>query len=202
LLFFTPLAVGLGAAGSLAEDRARGYTPLLLLRGVSRRAYVSAKALAMAGAGASCVLLCIGCFYGVALFLLPLGRLDPALIDNTPGPIPELFMADPLLNDVVLGGMMMMAGAALPQLGLLIGVLLRNEYLAVGAPFAAVLVMAILFHGDFSVLAPGTYLDLWNGYADELPAASLPYAAFVYWLLLGTLLTAISQWLFVRREEP
>lgn len=112
----TPLVVGIVAAGSLAEDRRRNYTTLVLARGFSRRRYILAKASAMALASALVMLLGCVIFLCIAAATLPAGRTpfeDGVGLDALgnqitipaaafyPGPIPRLYAYSPLLSDGV-----------------------------------------------------------------------------------------------------
>lgn len=209
----TPIVAGIVAAGSLAADRRHGYMSLVLARGVSRRQYLGVKAVAMVVSSALALL--IGClmFFIIAL-ALPAGRppltngingtrfsnQDASSALNIPGPVPHLFRSSPILNDVLSVGMMMAAAASLSLIGLLIGVLVPNEYVAVISPLFATIVSMFALLNFGNIFSLFTYLDIWIWYRDHVPTTMLGYAAFLYWLLFGTLMLTVASILFTRRE--
>lgn len=209
-----PLAVGLVAAGSLAADRRRGYVPLVLARGISRRQYLLAKGVAMACASALVML--VGCliFLAVAFVTLPNGQMvitdgvgvnaagDRVVIpavEYYPGPMPLLYSYSPILNDVLSILMVMTGAAALALTGLLVGVLTTNEYIAAAVPFVLIFVSLFVFFNRADAISPYTYVDVWNQYR-RLPISVSGYAAFVYWSVFGVVLYCLADAIFIRRE--
>lgn len=210
-----PLVVGVVAAGSLAEDRRRGYVPLVLARGVSRRQYLLAKGTAMSLSSALAI--GIGClvFLAIAALTLPAGRTpfsDGSGIDAAgneviipaaqfyPGPLPNLFAYSPFLNDLLSISMLMFAAGALALTGLIVGTIVPNEYVATATPFLLVVMALFVFTNGMDFIGLYTYIDIWIQYKSTLPAQVLGYAAFVYWLVFGLAMFATACWFFVRRE--
>jgi ABC-type Na+ efflux pump permease subunit len=209
-----PLVAGIVAAGSFAEDRRRGYVPLVLARGISRREYLGAKVTAMALSSALAMF--VGCmlFFVVAL-ALPAGRtpfdggsgvdaagnsivLPPS--HYYPGPAPNLYGYSPILNDLLAVAMAMVATAGLALAGLLAGALVANEYGAAAAPFFITIVSLFALLNRADIISPFTYLDIWFWYRRQFPESMLGYAAFVYWLIFGALVVVIAGGIFLRRE--
>lgn len=214
LPFTTPLVVGVVAAGSFAEDRRRGYVPLVLARGFSRRQYIVAKGTAMALTSALAMLLgCLIFLVVAAVGLLPgrtsfesFQRIDPSgqpllpVATFYPGPIPSLFGYSPILNDMLSIGLVMLAAAALAMVGLLTGAIVANEYIAAATPFFLVLITMFAFVGWADALSLYTYLDMWIQYRNRMPRNTLPYAILIYWPLFGFFIFSIADMLFTRRE--
>jgi hypothetical protein len=159
----------------------------------------------------------LGCliFLGVATATLPTGRppfSDGIGVDAAgnqviipastfyPGPVPYLFSYSPVLNDGLSILMVMLGAAALASTGLLVGVLIANEYLAAAAPFFLVLVGLFVLFNRADVLSPYTYLDVWIRYRSELPQGVLSYAIFIYWLVFSALVVGLADTLFVCHE--
>lgn len=210
----TPLVVGVVAAGSFAEDRRRGYVPLVLARGISRRQYLLAKGTAMALTSALAMLLGCLIFVAIASVSLPAGRTpltDGVGVDVAgnrviipaaayyPGPVPQLFGYSPVLNDALSILIVMLGAGALASTGLLVGALIANEYIAAAVPLCLVFVALFALFNRADVLSPYTYLDVWNLYR-RLPRSILSYAVFIYWPVFSALVVGLAAAIFVRRE--
>lgn len=174
-----PLIAGVVSAGALAEDRSRGFPALLMSRGLSRRRYLAGKASAMAlAAGAASLVACILILLAGAL-LLPGGEIAG---ERPPGPIPTLFAAQPLLNDLVAIGFLMLATAGLATSGVLVGALVPNEYVAAAVPFVLTVALLFLLSGPATLVSPFTYLELGREYVTVLPETLLPVGGVIYWV--------------------
>jgi hypothetical protein len=201
--FWLPNMIPLVAAAmgsSLAADRHRGMTIAILARGVSRHQYLASKALgAMVSSGLVVLVEIIG-FYLMAGVKWPTGTVTWEGTDRYPGPVPVLFAAAPLANDLLAAWMSIAAAATLSLIGVLAGTLVTNEYVAMAAPPLLVIMGALFLRGPLEVLSPLAYLDVWSAYASMVPVGLHPYAAFLYWLGLGVLVTGLSWSIFARRE--
>jgi hypothetical protein len=200
-----PFAVTLAAGFSgstLADERRRGVTLTTLAQGMSRSRYALGKALGAAASGALVTAAGMAGFYLILGIFWPWGRVH---LTWDCGPLPWLFAKSPLANDVVAAAMTVAFGAAMPAVAVLVSTLTANRYIAMAAPLL-VLVCSILLKETIlqgpvvmSVL-PTTYLVVWGEYEHKIPAALLPYAAFLYWLAFWVLLTALARWIFSRKE--
>lgn len=192
-----PLVAGVVSAGALAEDRSRGFPALLMSRGLSRRSYLAGKAVAMAlAAGAATLVACLMILLAGAL-LLPGGE---TAAPHPPGPIPSLFAAQPLLNDLVAIGFLVLATAGLATSGVLVGALVSNEYLAAAVPLAITIALLFLLSGSATVVSPFTYLDLGSEYVTVLPDSLLPVGGVSYWVCF-TLAAVVAGALAARWRE-
>lgn len=204
LNLMVPVIAAIVSAGSLAWDRRTGYTQLILARGLSRQAYFYTKAFAMAIAASLVILSGYIVFYLLAIFLLPWGVSNPAgIVQNIqgyPGPVPPLFLTNPLLNDLLGIAMMVTATGALALVGVLAGVLIKNEYIATITPFAFFLGGGLLLGGSLAVYSPFTYTDVWGNYQLRLPLELLPYASFIYWLVLSAIILETASFFFKRKD--
>lgn len=173
-----PLIAGVVSAGALAEDRSRGFPALLMSRGLSRRRYLTAKAAAMALAAAAATLAACVLIVLAGAVLLQRGESSS---DTVTGPIPNLFVSSPFLNDLVAIAFLVLGTAGLAITGVLVGVLVSNEYVAAVVPFFVTVGAAFLIEGSATIISPFTYLDLGNEYTTDLPRSLLPVGAVVYW---------------------
>jgi hypothetical protein len=172
---------------------------LILTRGVTRAQYLLAKAAAAFLSSGLVTLVGFGFFYLLAAIFLPPGRWVREPYPTFPGPWPELFQSSPLLNDLLAGAMLILAASTLSLVGLLLGIVLRNEYAAMAAPFLFVTIGAFALK-SLEAVNPIVYLDLCNTYPRRISRDWLPYMAFVYWLSLGGVLLLVSHALFSRGE--
>jgi len=182
-----PLVAGVVSAGALAEDRSRGFPALLMSRGLSRGRYLAGKAVAMAlAAGAASLVACVLILAAGAL-LLPGGEIAG---ERPPGPIPSLFAAQPLLNDLVAIGFLVLGTAGLATSGVLVGAVLPNEYVAAGVPFVITIALLFLLSGSATLLSPFTYLELGREYVTVLPESLLPVGGVIYWVCFALVTVA------------
>jgi ABC-type transport system involved in multi-copper enzyme maturation permease subunit len=201
LIFAVVLAAGFSGS-SLADERRRGVTLTTLAQGMNRSRYVLGKALGAAASGALVTAAGIACFYLVLGIFWPWGRVR---MQSDYGPLPWLFAKSPLANDLVAAAMTMALGAAMPAVAVLVSTLTSNRYIAMAAPlivllFTIILKETILQGPVASAVLPTTYMVLGGHYEYWIPAALLPYAAFLYWLAFWALFTALARWIFSRKE--
>lgn len=200
-VLLTPLLAGVISAGSLAEDRRRGYHLLILQRGVTRMQYLLAKAVATFAAAALAGLLVGAGMLAAAALLLQPGRFP--WVQGAPplyGPLPSLLASRPVLHDLLTIAMIAVGAGGLASLGIALGALIPNEYIIIGAPFLVVLGSAFVVPRASAALSPYTYVDIKTTYPLALPVGVLPYAAFVYWLGVAALSWCLAYLLFTRRE--
>lgn len=195
-----PLVAGIAAAGSLAADRSLRYPALVMVRGVSRRQFVLAKATAMAVTAGLTTLMSCGLLLIFAALLFPWGSTE--LIGNYDvQPFPELFVEHPLLNDLVTAMALSLGAASLALSGLIVGALFANEYVAAAAPFLSVIVGGYMAGGGIAaIFSPYTYLDLQVTYSSVLPPSMLLFAAPLYWSAFAIVSLALGSFIFSRRE--
>lgn len=194
-----PLVAGVVGAGMLAEDRRQRQVALVLARGISRRQYLLAKVAAMMTSSGLVTLLGLGLFYVAAVIFLPMGPWTRQPYPTFPGPVPELFQHNPLLNDLLMIAITTCAASVLALVGLLTGTLVPNEYVAMAAPFLLVILTAFGMQG-IDIINPFVYLDLQSHYARMAPLGGLYYRGFVYWAAAGALLVTASFVIFLRAE--
>lgn len=178
-----PLIAGVVSAGALAEDRMRGFPHLFMSRGLSRNRYVAAKAAAMAlAAGAATLAACVLILVAAALLGIVQGG-ETTGAEGLSGPIPALLASQPLLNDVVGVGFLVIATAGLATSGVVVGALVANEYIATAIPFVVTIAAVFLIPpiGWATLVSPYTYLELGREYAFVLPDSVLAVASPVYW---------------------
>ena len=179
-----PLVAGI-VAGSLAEDIRRGVTLTVLARGLTRGHYLLAKGIATAMSSSLVTLAGVCIFFMLAWWKLPAGSTTYDIIPDFPGPDPALFQESPLASDLLVLAMSMAAAAALSLVGLLVGTLVANEYVAMVAPMTVSLLGTFVVREFAPRLSPNSYLHLKGSYAILFTESQRPYAAFVYWLVFG-----------------
>lgn len=195
-----PLLAG-AAGGSLAGERRKGITPTLLARGVTRGQYVLSKILGAGASGAILMAAAICGFYVLVGILWPAGCVTWERNESGPGPVPALYMVNPLANDLLLAAMSMVAAAAWSIVSVLAGTLTTNRYAAMAAPMVLFIVSVVLqAYGVNRLLNPYTYLDLQGHYTHTIPVLWRPYAAFLYWSCLAVILAMLSRWIFAQKE--
>lgn len=200
LLTSIPVFAG-AVGGSLADEQRRGVTSTLLARGVPRGQYVLSKVLGAAASGALLTAAAVVAFYVLVSALWPAGRVTYERTPSGLGPVPALFMVNPLANDLLLAAMGAAAAAALSGVGVLAGTLTTNRYVAMAAPLVLFLgCTAFHEHRPHGLWNPYTYMDLTTYYTQTISAPFRPWAAFLYWGGLAAALAGLSSWIFSRRE--
>lgn len=203
LVFLLAVFVGLFVAGSLAADRRRAYPSLVLIRGITRMRYLFVKAAAMMTASSLGVFLsCVLVFVVAAMFLPWEATQPPVYVDRgSMGPYPGLLANYPLLNDLVLAGLLSLGAGSLSLGGLVFGASVNNEFLAAAVPFALVIGGIFVFRGDLTFLAPYSQLELVVSYPYSLPSWSWSFFAPLYWIVFGSVcFTATAIILSVRED--
>lgn len=199
--FVVPLVAGLVAAGSLAADRGCGYQYLIFARGISRTRYLLAKAAAMSVTAASATFAsCVLVFAASAFFY----RWRSTVVNEPSaqvGPFPDLFVAYPLLSDILVAGLLSLAAAALALTGMVAGTLVKNEYAAMAMPFLLTFGTGLIPGDRLETVQPDTYLELSGLYQATVAEPLWPVAAPTYWLVFGAMAVAISVMLFQRKES-
>lgn len=200
-----PIIAGIVSAGSFAWDQRTGYTQLIMMRGFSRRTYLLSKAVAVAVSAGLVTLLGYISFYCIGVFFLPWGVSNPGslfyeTINDYPGPVPSLFFSNPILNDLLGIAIASLATGTLALLGMLTGIFIKNEYVAPVTPFGFFLTGGLLLNGTLGVLNPFTYVDIWGQYKYKVQLEALPYAGFLYWFILGTVVIEVSLVFFEQKE--
>jgi ABC-type Na+ efflux pump permease subunit len=197
LTMVIPLVAG-ATGSSMAQDRRSGVTLTFLSRGLSRGRYLASKLLGAAASGGLLTLLILTGFYIMVAILWPWSRATWEGNQWNPGPVPALYRQNPLASDLVVASMHLTAAAALPLVGVLAGMVVANEYIAMAAPLLFTILTTILFREIWEPLSPELYLSLAHGPLVS-PSFQL-WAPYLYWLGLSALITALCVWLFHKRE--
>jgi hypothetical protein len=183
------------SGSSLAQDRGSGVTLMFLSRGLSRERYVLSKLLGASASGALLLLLVLLGFYGMVGVLWPFGRATHV---HGAGPLPVLFQENPLASDLVVASMHITAAAALPLVGVLAGMVVANEFVAMAAPPVFAILSTIIFRQLWEGLSPELYLSL--SHPEIFPSELHLWAPYLYWFGFSALITVLCVWLFHKRE--
>jgi hypothetical protein len=192
-----PLTAGLMGA-SLADERRKGIALTILARGVSRGQYLLSKMLGAAASGALLTLFAIGVFYAiVAIVWLPERATWTKILSITYAhyafPVQNL-----VVHDILAALMLVSAAAALCLIGVLAGLLVANEYVAMASP-PIFTILAIILMGDISeALNPKHYLYL--SYPHYVPPGLVFFAPFLYWGGMALLIAMLGKWIIAKQE--
>jgi ABC-type transport system involved in multi-copper enzyme maturation permease subunit len=192
-----PLAAGLMGA-SLAAERRGGVTLTILSRGVTRGQYVVSKLLGAAVSSALIIALMIAGFYVLVVSMWPLGRCTHIGNEWNPGPYQVLYLQNPLAHDMLVASMLITASAALSLIGVLAGLVVANEYVAMAAPPIFTILFTILMRRVTDALNPENYIGL--RYDVYVPPSLVLYAPYYYWTTFSLIITMICQRIFARKE--
>ncbi len=192
-----PLAAGLMGA-SLAAERRGGVTLTILSRGVTRGQYVVSKLLGAAASSALIIALMIAGFYVLVASMWPLGRCTAVGNEWDPGPYQVLYLQNPLAHDMLVASMLITAGAALSLIGVLAGLVVANEYVAMAAPPIFTILFTVLMRNVTDALNPESYIGLW--YAGYVPPSLVLYAPYYYWSTFSLIIAMICQRILARKE--
>jgi hypothetical protein len=209
-LIYAMLAAVVGA-DALASDLRSGYTALVLSRGVRRSDYLLAKAGAMFLAAAAMAALYNLLILGAAAVLLPWRNalqypeqlewyLRFGLDSTDPGPIPDLFMTHPGLNDLLIIVLQSIGTGALATLGLIPSVLGAGTYVAVAFPVLWFLIGLYIEAEGLKFLSPGHYLNVLHAYRWAPPSGKPPSLWFLYWALTVATSTGFALVVGEKRE--
>lgn len=195
-----PLIAGV-MGGSLAMERRTGVTSSILAKGVIRSKYVYAKLLSAAASSSIITTAAIIEFYIVVSILWPLDRVTYTGNGVSPGPLHQLFVENPLANDLISVPMYLAAAAALPLVGVLAGFIVANEYVAIAATPIFVILSKVIIEQFSELLNPAQYLNLgyyfyWGPHFRWL----IPFAPFLYWGTFALIISFICQRIFAKKE--
>ncbi len=200
-LFFTIPLIAAAMGGSLATERRAGVTLSILAKGVRRGEYVLARLLGAAASSAIMTTATIVAFYIFVSILWPLDRVTYYGNDVEPGPLHQLFLENPLANDLVSVPMYIAAAAALPLIGVLAGLIIANEYVAMAATPIFLIISTVVMRQVSDLLNPEEYLNLgyyfyWGPHYRWL----LPFAPFLYWGVFSAIIVLICQRIITKKE--
>lgn len=192
-----PLVAGLMGA-SVARERRQGITLTILAHGVSRGKYLSSRVLGAAISAALFTLLAVGGFYiVVAIAWLPERETWTYAYSNTYPrywfPVDNLIVHD-MLSTLAL----MAASAALSLVGVFVGVVVANEYVAMASPLVFAIVSAVLLRDWADAVNPEEYITLY--YLRVVPVKFLLMAPFLYWGGFSLLMVALCKRVLAKKE--
>lgn len=193
-----PLAAGLMGA-SVARERRQGITLTVLAHGVFRGQYLSARVLGAAISAALFTLLAVGGFYVVAAIAwLPERDTWPNYLwSNTYArywfPVDNL-----IVHDILCVLALMAASAALSLVGVFIGIVVANEYVAMASPLLFLILSAVLMRDRADVLNPEEYVTVY--YFRVIPRNIVLYAPFLYWGGFSLLMVALCKRMLAKKE--
>jgi ABC-type transport system involved in multi-copper enzyme maturation permease subunit len=192
-----PLAAGLMGA-SLAAERRGGVTLTILSRGVTREQYVASKLLGAAASSALMIALIIAGFYVLVLSMWPPDHSTVVLNHSNPDPYEMLYLQNPLAQDMLFASMLITAAAALSLIGVLAGLLVANEYVAMAVPPIFTILFTILMRRVSETLNPENYIGL--SYQLDVPPWYVLFAPFHYWGMFSLIIAIICLRIFARKE--
>jgi hypothetical protein len=197
-----PVPLFAGAMGAaLAAERRAGVTLGILAKGVQRSQYVLAKMLGAAASSALLTSAAILVFFAIVFMTWIPGRAPPVETVWLPAPVQALFAYSPFAHDLLVAFMLITAAAALSLVGVLAGLLVANEYIAMAAvPIFAIVASVVLNHLS-DLLSPQEYLDL--GYGDSwgtLPRWLIPFAPFLYWGIFSAIIVFLCKRIIAKKE--
>lgn len=198
LFYVIPLLAGVMGA-SLARERRKGITLTLLARGLTPGQYLMSKMLAAAASAACFMLMAIAGFYAIIVVVwLPNREMWRNYNDWTPWTPFFLPVDNLVLHDIFTGAMLILAPAALSLVGVLAGLIVRNEYIAMASPPIFTILLTIVGGEIWDPLTPVKYLVLsyWHGLPDWL----IPYAPFLYWGVFSLIIAALCKRIIATRE--
>jgi hypothetical protein len=198
LLMIPIIAAVMG--GGLAAERRTGVALSVLGKGVTRRDYVYGKLFGAAASSAIMIGASILGFFIIVSILWPMDRTTWEASD-WPGPFPQLFNENPLALDLIRIPMYLVAAAALPMIGILAGVIVANEYVAMAMTPIVVILWTLIMRNVSRLLNPEEYLDLgyyfyWGPHFRWL----IPFAPFLFWGTFAFIISFICQRIFAKKE--
>ena len=198
LFGLTPLIAGLMGARLAAERRA-GVSLSLLAKGVPRHRYILAKLLGAAVSSSLLTFAALLGFFAIVFTTWTPGRaygLPPMWIE---GPVKPLFVYSPFLHDLLVALMEMTAASGLSVIGVLAGLVVANEYVAMTIPPIAFIIAKVSIDPD--LLNPEQYIFLdydfyWGPHFRWL----IPFAPFLYWGTLALIISTLCQRIAAKKE--
>lgn len=192
-----PLVAGLMGA-LVARERRLGITLTMLARGVSRDKYLSSKVLGAAISATLFTLIAVAGFYVVtAIAWLPNRDTWTQGWSNTYArywfPVDNL-----IVHDVVCALVLMAAAAALSLVGVFVGVVVANEYVAMASPLLFTIMTVVSTRDWAEVLNPEVYLI--TSYMSEVPRNLRIVAPFLYWGGFSLLMVALCKRVLAKKE--
>ncbi|MBK9266571.1 MAG: ABC transporter permease [Polyangiaceae bacterium] len=195
-----PLVAGV-MGGSLAAERRAGITLGIFAKGVSRWHYIIAKMLGAAASSALITLVAILAFFAYVFTMWIPGRapyLEPVWIE---GPVKSLFAYSPFAHDLLVAAMLITAAAALSLVGVLAGLIVANEYVAIAATPIFTIISVVIMRQVSDALNPEGYLMLdYDWSLKSLPHWLLPYLPFLYWTAFSLIIAALCKWIIAKKE--
>lgn len=216
------IVAGISSAAALAVDTEAGFVGLVLTRNVRRRDYLLHKAAAIFAVAALATLIRYFWLLGMGAVALPwdvpnlgdclvevtdhLGRFHctkwaPNALKDAPGPFPALFLAHPVLHDVILIVLTALGTGVMALSGLLVAVCRGNTLLAIAIP--TVLPFAIRFAArDLPDWCnPTDMLRFPSSYFRMLPGLEYRLGIWLaYWVGLAIVLIGLSLFIAEKRE--
>ncbi len=197
LSWVIPLIAGV-MGGSLAAERRAGVTLSVLAKGVAPSRYVVAKMLAAATSSAIVTLSSIAFFFAYVFINWIPGCAPHIKQAHVPGPVESLYLYNPFLHDLLAVSMLVAASAALPLVGVIAGLLVANEYVAMAATPIYTVIFTVLMRKVSGALVPDNYLGL--HYEPYVPASLIPLAPFLYWTVFSLIIAGLCRFIFTRKE--
>lgn len=197
-----PVPLFAGAMGAaLAAERRSGVTLGILAKGAQRRQYVVAKMLGAAASSALLTSAAILVFFVIVFTAWIPGRAPPVETAWLPAPVQALFAYSPFAHDLLVAAMLITAAAALSLVGVLAGLIIANEYIAMAAVPIFAIVASIVFDELNELLSPQGYLDL--GYSNSWSPQFhwlIPFAPFLYWGVFSAIIVFLCQRIIAKKE--
>jgi hypothetical protein len=219
---FNGLVAGVSSAAALAVDTEVGFVGLVLSRNVRRRDYILHKAVAIVAVAALATLIRYAWLMAIGAIVLPwdlpglgdclvevteplggnhCGIPAPNTLNDVPGPFPALFLAHPVLHDLVLIVMTALGTGVLALLGLLVAVCGGNTYLAIALPTIFPFALNEFSRNLPLWLKPTKLLFFRVGYFRMLPGEEYHLGIWLaYWVGLAALLIGLSMLIAEKRE--
>jgi hypothetical protein len=109
-----------------------------------------------------------------------------------------LYLQSAVAHDMLCASMYLAAAAAMPQVGVLAGLITANEYVAMAATPIFTILSIVLMRRITPALNPEQYLDL--GYYEDVPHWMIPYAPFLYWAGFSLIIALLCKWIIAKKE--
>lgn len=200
LLMVIPLFAGL-MGSALAAERRTGVALGILAKGVERRRYLVGKLMGAAASAALITLAAILGFFAIVFTTWTPGRAK--VIDSIwlAGPVEALFAYSPFMHDLLVALMAIAAAAGLAVVGVLVGALVANEYVAMAATPIFTIIAIVMTRAICKPLNPERYILLdYDFYFKWIPGWLIPFAPFLYWGTFAMIIYFVCQRIFAKKE--